>query len=530
MVQNQLLQGAIAKEVTRPLRSEKNGLVPISQLPPELLARIFQFVADDKSRESEPLKRITFSHVSYHWRDVALSTPSLWRVISLGFPDCLTVMLQRSKMADLILYAGPGLKTSNYTQIFQLTLSHMERVCEITICFCRRGSQAIGHIHEMLSRFPKSAPRLRSLSITSSDADSKYTMSLPKGFPLSETPRLRQLVLARCNFLDWDSKLLTGLTSLSVEYIARNNHPSARQVLNALRRMPALSNLVLRHMSLFFTSDSNIPREGPVHLPELKNLHLAGRLNDISFILSHVVINPSASIELDSFDKRDRSAPPDIPNFISSFSLFCNTYESRPVDLDLETSSYEADSLDLCLATYNTEPFDGNYHRRTTRPQFSLRLYMKILDDDDEHNAGSILQKILSMIRPMSLRGLNWYNSDHGITPSLVVDTFGHLPNLERIYVEETFRGPFIDALIHKPDDYNSSPAAWSYVAFPQLQKLELSGRRIEGEEIRALQDCLIERCERNAPIQALTIQPGVDVAKEDVALLREIVVDFKVK
>jgi len=87
-----------------------------------------------------------------------------------------------------------------------------------------------------------------------------------------------------------------------------------------------------------------------------------------------------------------------------------------------------------------------------------------------------------------------------------------------------------IDALIHKPDDYNSSPAAWSYVTFPQLQKLEISGRRIEGEEIRALQDCLIERCERNAPIQALTIQPGVDVAKEDVALLREIVVDFKVK
>jgi len=78
---------------------------------------------------------------------------------------------------------------------------------------------------------------------------------------------------------------------------------------------------------------------------------------------------------------------------------------------------------------------------------------MKILDDDDEHNPGSILQKILSMIRPMSLRGLNWYNSDHGITPSLVVDTFGHLPNLERIYVEETFRGPFIDALIHKSDD-----------------------------------------------------------------------------
>ena len=86
-----------------------------------------------------------------------------------------------------------------------------------------------------------------------------------------------------------------------------------------------------------------------------------------------VVTNPNASIELDSFDERDRSAPPDIPSFVSSLSLFCNTYESRPVYLHLETSFYKADSLDLYLATCNTEPFDGNYHRRTTHPQFALK-------------------------------------------------------------------------------------------------------------------------------------------------------------
>ena len=46
----------------------------------------------------------------------------------------------------------------------------------------------------------------------------------------------RVLVLTRCNFLDWDSKLLTGLTYLTVHYIARNNRPSTQQVLSALRR------------------------------------------------------------------------------------------------------------------------------------------------------------------------------------------------------------------------------------------------------------------------------------------------------
>jgi len=171
-------------------------------LPPEILARIFQFVAHDESGESKPLKRISFSHVSHHWREVASSTPILWHVIPLALSDCSTIMLERSKMADLVLYAGPGLKS---TRIIQLALSHMVRVCEITIYMCHREFQVHSRIHKVLSQFAKSAPRLRSFCITLTDPDSSFTISLPQGFPLSDAPCLRQLVLTRCNFLDWDS-------------------------------------------------------------------------------------------------------------------------------------------------------------------------------------------------------------------------------------------------------------------------------------------------------------------------------------
>ena len=250
------------------LRSERNEIVPVSQLPPELPARICQFIADDESCETKPLDRIIFSHVSHHWRDVALNTPSHWRVISLELLDFSAVMLQRSKMADLVLY-GRVLKTPKYTQIFQLALSHMERVCEITICFHYSGNN--GHIQEILGQFPKSAPRLRSLSITPSNTNSAY-ISLPRGFPLRDTPCLRQLVLTRCNFLDWDSKLLTGLTYLKLHRMSRQHRPSAHQVLDALRRMPALLHLVLRYASPFMTPDSNATKEEPVHLPKLKDV------------------------------------------------------------------------------------------------------------------------------------------------------------------------------------------------------------------------------------------------------------------
>jgi len=139
MVQNQPLWEALSrdhhlklKEAIRRLRPERNGILLISQLPPEVLAKIFQFVADDESRESKPL------NVSHHWREVASSTPILWRVIPLAFPDCSTAMLERS-MTNLVLYAGPGLKS---TPIIQLALSHMVRVCDHHIYVLQRISNS----------------------------------------------------------------------------------------------------------------------------------------------------------------------------------------------------------------------------------------------------------------------------------------------------------------------------------------------------------------------------------------------------
>ena len=544
MVQNQPLQDAIRaidqeilrlKETIRRLRSERNGIVPISQLPPELLARIFQFIADNEIHESNPMERINFSYVSHHWRDVALNTSNLWRVISLGFPNCSTVMLQRSKMADLILYAGGDLETSKHTQIIQLALSHIERVCEIIIRFS--GSRADGPIHEMLRQFPKSAPRLRSLSVTPINPNSTlYNMSLPTIFPLTNTPYLRRLVLTRCNFLNWDSELLTGLTYLKVHRISGRHDPSTDQVLNALRRLPTLSHLDLASVSV---TPGSTYRGDPVNLPELKDLRLAGLLNDISFILAHVVINPSASIEIDCVDRRESRfgvAQPDVPGFFSSLSSFRNAYKARPKPtyVNLKTFHYTDGHIHLNVMTYTTDTSDLDFRKRSDRPQFSLNLS---LDDRDvartvarADQLGYMFQRVLPLEQDTSLRTLVWWSSGF-VASNIIADAFGRLPNLERVGLAVAERTQFINALMHKPSNYNSSLDAWGSVILPRLRTLAFGDYPLRsGHEVWALQDCLIERCERNAPLQKLIAKLGWDMNDEDEALLREIVVDLEVK
>ncbi|TFK67015.1 hypothetical protein BDN72DRAFT_771317, partial [Pluteus cervinus] len=62
------------------LKARRNSLAAISQLPPELLLRIFSFVQAQLFKDD--LKRYyrwtAITHVSQQWRDVAIGQRSLW--------------------------------------------------------------------------------------------------------------------------------------------------------------------------------------------------------------------------------------------------------------------------------------------------------------------------------------------------------------------------------------------------------------------------------------------------------------------
>ncbi|TFK67962.1 hypothetical protein BDN72DRAFT_898555 [Pluteus cervinus] len=94
------------KDSIQALLAFRNTFTPVYRLPPEILTRVFCFVQKAYKNYSSigdsPFKWLILTHVSQHWRNVALKSPSLWSSISYFYPKhILEEFLQRSKAAPL---------------------------------------------------------------------------------------------------------------------------------------------------------------------------------------------------------------------------------------------------------------------------------------------------------------------------------------------------------------------------------------------------------------------------------------------
>ncbi|KAI0040251.1 hypothetical protein FA95DRAFT_1472499, partial [Auriscalpium vulgare] len=81
------------------LHIRRNAYLPVSRLPPEMLAKIFQFlVLLDLEWTREGLGWIAVTHVCASWRAIALGCPSLWTNLTfrLGM-EWAETMLGRSR-------------------------------------------------------------------------------------------------------------------------------------------------------------------------------------------------------------------------------------------------------------------------------------------------------------------------------------------------------------------------------------------------------------------------------------------------
>ena len=87
------------------LKTRRNAFAAISCLLPEILSKIFLLVRDDAT-EWKPLEWIEVSYVCRHWRNVALTCPSLWTCLPrpLRSARWMEEILKRSKKASLIIW------------------------------------------------------------------------------------------------------------------------------------------------------------------------------------------------------------------------------------------------------------------------------------------------------------------------------------------------------------------------------------------------------------------------------------------
>ncbi|KAF7357943.1 hypothetical protein MVEN_00840900 [Mycena venus] len=173
---------------------------PIAHLPHDVLAEIFLFTLCANgfhplnTRGSLPLEPLTLSHVSSRWRDVAISTPSLWSTIWVDRPRELHIpmvelWIEYSRQCPLILYLRQtppppaGQQPSPFTdpreyeltdKILIILGNHLHRWKRVTFLFHHPTQHSLLNLPEI----PSAAPLLEHIQMSTRawDADSKLTM------------------------------------------------------------------------------------------------------------------------------------------------------------------------------------------------------------------------------------------------------------------------------------------------------------------------------------------------------------------
>ena len=235
------------------MHRQRNSFARVSRLPPEILSRIFSFLAvinaptgyGVSSRSvDQKLGWIRVSHVCSHWREVALEDPTLWRCIPFFLGShWVTETLVRAKGAPLIIDFMNHLLHQETAQSFTSSiLPHLSHVQ----CLKLSGSEM--HFLRAIQSLTLPAPIIDCIDLRSSAED--IVLHLPPDLFARHAPRLRTALFDDVK-ATWSSPILRNLTTLSVSLSQRkvspSNLPSPSEFFEAMSNMPHLEHLTIRH-------------------------------------------------------------------------------------------------------------------------------------------------------------------------------------------------------------------------------------------------------------------------------------------
>ncbi|TFK60890.1 hypothetical protein BDN72DRAFT_850181 [Pluteus cervinus] len=280
------IDGEIAslQENIRALLAFRNTFTLTYRLPPEVLTRIF-LQCTSWPDQYKALRWIGITHVSQHWRNVAIGSPRLWSWISNSYPKPI------AEEAPLFLHWRG--KSSLGPQFINPSLFRSQ-----SLTFDLESAHWIE-----LSVLTSPAPLLDSFCIMRdgpSHNRNAPTVTISDNLFAGITPRLRHLELSGCSF-DINSFLFKGLTSLKLENPRRKF--LAADLLNTLRGLPHLTSLTLSGVDLNDAVPPS-PNLEVVTLSSLESLCICGKsLNQQLHILSHLYIPANSSLHFYSETK-----------------------------------------------------------------------------------------------------------------------------------------------------------------------------------------------------------------------------------
>lgn len=499
-------------ELIRQLNSNRNDLALISKLPPELLGRIFAFVGivetypDDIVDEVSP-GLLSITYVSQKWRNIALDTPHLWATPIFYHPTWAKVMLERSKMADLVIDADCNriVDPALMKEVFD---NHAGRIREI----CLRDASS-SFMTSMLEGVQPSSFRLRSLRLRAdwtSPNDTESTL-----FPthlLAHPSDLRRLEMEQCAF-DWYAQPHQLLTHLMIH--DSRNRPLLSEFVTALSNMPCLESLEMADSLPVPTS--GVKLNPKVHLPKLAFLLLSSTttLFEVLDILNFLVVPCTTTIDLSGFESSTitRVQPSSIGLPLERF-FTCMTGNHERASFVRFRLCFSDDGINLWA--WRNDQLD---------PSPSLMLTLRHPWVEKCQYFDEIVPRL-----PSPLFEVQTLVIDNDLGQDVIRRSFGQSTDIRCVELEVGAGvSDFLQVLTYKPEGYEYLESAYRSLTFPALQSLKFN--RVSFSpivEFEVVLDCLMERYERGAELQKLIFHNCFYIDKDDVRLLREIVADVE--
>ncbi|KAG8919031.1 hypothetical protein FRC00_011828, partial [Tulasnella sp. 408] len=242
----------------------RNDFLPISQLPREMVVKIFHIALDSgalcpPTNISYLIRLKTLACVCSAWRRLVSGTPSLWAVLESTCPsDFLPTVIRKAQGSPLNIRCGGGFMYDSRENVPAFLCSITSLADRWATLYLDPPGPTQPSVHMLLE---KSMPNIRKAWCKGNGGSVAKLFGGP-------TPRLKELRLHNVQ-IDWS---FVELKDLSALVLVASQTPSISRLLATLERSPELELMELRDSTV---GGTDVPLAPPsIILPHLKHLTL----------------------------------------------------------------------------------------------------------------------------------------------------------------------------------------------------------------------------------------------------------------
>ena len=275
------VRSALEEKVLPKLRSLESILQPINRLPKDILILVPHFFTNDPGEhEKFPMNQplLTMTHVCRSWRNLLLSTPSLWTHIDFSTSRAKQAECFLGRSAKQFLDIHHFFGREDTTEPFlSTTLGNLYRLRRLDI-----GSNS-QHLERVLVRFTRPAPELKHLEIVNDIDFTNRDMQFPSAIFGGQLPKLTSLSLhyLRTDLRDFNFPSLTRFSFMT------GTRTTVLNLTSFLERSPLLEFIQI--CLCYVPEPPSAPPRKRVRLAALKELRF-DQTTSTSGLLDHLIL------------------------------------------------------------------------------------------------------------------------------------------------------------------------------------------------------------------------------------------------